>query len=120
MTLMGTSNAAREVRLPASIPARLAQLGQRIRAARIRRQLRQEDLAARAGLSRKAIDAVETGKLTTGIGTYMQVLWAMGLDGEIDLIADPGLDRDGLALELNRQTKRVHVAPSRQQLNNDF
>jgi len=117
---MGTYTADREARLPVSIPARLAQLGQRIRAARVRRQLRQEDVAARAGLSRKAIDAVESGKLTTGIGTYMQVLWAMGLDSEVDLIADPGLDRDGLALELNRQTKRVHVAPSRRQLNNDF
>lgn len=116
---MGTLNAERAAKIPASIEARLASLGQRIRAARVRRSLRQEDLAARAGLSRKAIEAVESGKLTTGIGTYLQALWAMGLDRELDLIADPGLDRDGLALELNAQTKRVRVASSKQ-LNNDF
>lgn len=109
----------RPLTLPDSIVSRLAQLGQRIRAARIRRGLRQEDLAAKAGLSRKAIDAVESGKLTTGIVTYMQALWAMGLDREVDLIADPGLDRDGLALELDAQTKRVRVAASRR-LDNDF
>jgi hypothetical protein len=63
------------------------------------------------------VEAVENGKLTTGLGTYLQVLWALGLDREVELIADPGLDRDGLALELNAQTKRVRV---QRKLDNDF
>jgi hypothetical protein len=71
-----------------------------------------------AGLSRTAIEAVEAGKLTTGLGTYLQALWAMGLAEGMDLVADPGLDRDGLALELNAQTKRVMV--KRADLDNDF
>lgn len=104
--------------IPESIERRVGELGQRIRAARIRRAWRQEDLAARSGLSRKAIEAVESGKLTTAMGTYLQVLWSMGLDRELDLLADPGLDRDGLALELDRQTKRVRVAS--RSLDNDF
>jgi transcriptional regulator with XRE-family HTH domain len=116
---MSTSKASRDETLPESILDRLRQLGRRVRAARIRRGMRQEDLAARAGLSRKAIDAVEAGKATTGIGTYLRALWAMGLDREFDLIADPGLDRDGLALELDAQTKRVRVATSKR-LDNDF
>ncbi|MFG6417065.1 helix-turn-helix domain-containing protein [Roseateles sp. DC23W] len=93
------------------------QLGQRVRAARVRRKLRQEDLATKAGLSRTAIEAVEAGKLTTGLGTYLQALWAMGLTGGINVVADPGLDRDGLALELDAQTMRVHVGGA---VDNDF
>ena len=93
-------------------------LGARIRAARTRRKMRREDLAERSGLSRTAIEAVEAGKLTTGLGTYLRALWAMGLTDPVALIADPGLDRDGLALELNVQTKRVKIG--RPGLDNDF
>lgn len=103
--------------VPDTVVLRAAQLGQRIRAARVRRKLRREDLALKAGLSRTAVEAVENGKLTTGLGTYLLVLWAIGLDREVDLLADPGLDRDGLALEFNVQTKRVRV---QRKLDNDF
>lgn len=103
--------------VPEPVIRRAAELGRRVRAARIRRKWRREDLASRSGLSRTAVEAVENGKLTTGLGTYLQVLWALGLDREVELIADPGLDRDGLALELNAQTKRVRV---QRKLDNDF
>lgn len=100
-----------------SVQKQALALGQRIRAARVRRGLRREDLAARAGLSRTAIEAVEAGKLTTGLGTYLQALWAMGVGQEIELLADGGLDREGLALEFNAQTKRVRI---KRDLDNDF
>lgn len=93
-------------------------LGLRIRTARVRRKLRQIDLAQRAGVSRTAIEAVEAGRLTTGLGTYLAALWAMGLEAGIELVADPGMDRDGLALELDPRTKRVHVTSGA--LDNDF
>lgn len=63
------------------------------------------------------MEAVERGELSTGIGAYIKALWALGLDEELDLLADPGLDRDGLALELSAQTKRVRV---RTKVDNDF
>lgn len=106
---------------PTAVIKLAADLGQRIRIARHRRKLRQEDLALRAGLSRtaiEAVEAVEAGKLTTGLGTYFQVLWALGLTDNLELVADPGLDGDGMALELNAQTKRVGVKKSG--LDNDF
>ena len=102
---------------PDEIVSQLRALGARVRAARTRRGLRQGDLAHRAGLSRTAIEAVERGEQTTGVGTYMKALWAMGLNRELDLLFDPGLDRDGLALELSVQTKRVGVA---RKISNDF
>lgn len=102
---------------PTAVAELAERLGARIRTARVRRKLRKEDLASRAGLSRNAIDAVEAGKLTTGLGTYLQALWAMGLAEGLDLIADPGLDRDGLALELDTKTMRVRVGTT---ADNDF
>lgn len=102
---------------PIAVAQLAKRLGERIRSARIRRKLRKEDLALKAGLSRNAIDAVEAGKLTTGLGTYLLALWAMGLAEGLDLIADPGLDRDGLALELDPQTMRVRVGTK---ADNDF
>lgn len=109
--------AAANIPQPDAVVQVALQLGQRIRAARVRRNLRQLDLAAKSGLSRTAIEAVESGKLTTGLGTYLQALWALGLVDGMGLVADPGLDRDGLALELDAQTKRVHV---RGKVDNDF
>lgn len=41
----------------------------------------------------------------------------MGLNQEFELLADPGLDRDGLGLEISVQTKRVGV---RRKVSNDF
>lgn len=103
--------------LPVEIVEQLRMLGARVRTARIRRKLRVEDLSARAGISRTALSAVEAGAPTTGIGTYLRALWAMGLNRELDLLADPGLDRDGLGLEISAQTKRVAV---RRKVDNDF
>lgn len=113
---MKGTNASSHV-TPHRIADLATQLGKRIRVARIRRKLRQQDLADRAGLSRTAIEAVEAGKLSTGLGTYLQALWAMGLADGLSLVADPGLDRDGLALELNAQTMRVQV---QRKVDNDF
>lgn len=102
---------------PEAVSLRARELGARIRAARTRRKLRRDDLASRASLSRSTVEAVERGDLGAGIGAYLRVLWVMGLDAGLDLVADPGLDRDGLALELDTQTKRVRV---QRKVDNDF
>lgn len=91
------------------VKEQIEQLGKRIRSARIRRKLRQIDVAERTGLSLSTIRAIERGEVATGVGAVFQVLWILGLSREIALIADPGLDRDGLALSLCAETKRVFV-----------
>jgi len=97
---------------------RIAQrLGGRIRAARVFRSWRQEDLAARTGLSRSTIQAIERGEETVAIGSVLQVLWLLGLANEVELIADPGLDREGLSLALDAAKKRVHV---QRKIDDDF
>jgi transcriptional regulator with XRE-family HTH domain len=84
-------------------------LGRRIRNARVRRKIRQQDLAARTGLSRSSIQSLERGDLSCSMGILLRVLWNLGLAAEVDLIADPGLDRDGLSLSLDAEKKRVFV-----------
>ena len=93
------------------------ELGRRIRTARIRRKKRQEDLALTTGLSRSTIQAIERGDTSCSLGNVLLVLWTLGLSREIELIADPGLDRDGLALSLDTQGKRVRV---HRKLDNEF
>ena len=93
------------------------ELGQRIRAARIRRKISQHDLAGRTGLSRSSIQALERGELSVSLGIVLKVLWNLGLTNEVALIADPGLDRDGLSLSLSNDKVRVY-APRK--INNDF
>ena len=95
----------------------LLRLGSRIRLARTRRKLRQEDLAQQIGRARATVVAIEKGSPNTEIGAYVAALWALGLLQELELVADPGLDRDGQALAFSAADKRVRP---RQQLNNKF
>ena len=95
----------------------LLRLGSRIRLARVRRKLRQEDLAHQIGRARATVVAIEKGSPSTEIGAYVAALWALGLLQELDLVADPGLDRDGQALAFSAADKRVRP---RRQLNNKF
>ena len=92
-------------------------LGARIRVARVRRKVRQEDLAVRTGLSRSTIQSIERGETTCSVGAVINVLWTLGLAKELELIADPGLDRDGLSLSIDVAKKRVFIP---RKLSNDF
>ena len=70
-------------------------LGDRIKLARTRRKIRQVDMASKTDLSRSTIQAIERGDTTYAVGALLTVLWTLGLISELELIADPGLDRDG-------------------------
>jgi transcriptional regulator with XRE-family HTH domain len=93
------------------------QMGERISTARKRRKLRQEDLADRTGLSRSTIQSIERGEITCSVGALFNVLWSLGLAEGLQLIADPGLDREGLTLSISADNKRVFVPRA---VNNEF
>lgn len=84
-------------------------LGARIRTARLQRKWRQQDIVERTGYARNTILNVEKGDPKTGLGIYLHILWLMGLAREVELIADPGLDRDGLAITLDTASKRAYL-----------
>lgn len=96
---------------PETAPSRVAQvvkrLGHDIRVARKSRRLRQKELARMAGITVPTLRRVESGALGTGIGAYVAVLWAMGLDGHLDDVAAPSADLEGRTLEAARRGERV-------------
>jgi transcriptional regulator with XRE-family HTH domain len=106
---------------PASTPAAIEEmarhLGANISLARRRRHWRQEDLAIKAGISRVTLHKIEHGEISTGLGAYLAVLWALGLDREIDRIATPEADREGATLEAARLGQRVRLSHG---LSDDF
>lgn len=70
-----------------SITKQLAALGERLRDARLRRQLTGVLFAERLGVSRDTLNRLEKGDPNIAIGTYMKALRILGLDPDIDLIA---------------------------------
>lgn len=93
--------------LPAAVVQTVSELGNHVAIARHRRKLRQEDLAAKAGISHVTLARIEAGAPGTGIGAYASVLWALGLHHQLAAVARPDLDAEGEALATARLGERV-------------
>lgn len=80
----------------------LAQMGEQIRLARLRRHLSAELVAERAGISRMTLSSIEKGSPSVAIGSYAAVLHALnGMDSDLLLVAkDDELGRKLQDLEL--------------------
>ncbi len=102
---------------PAAVTSAIQQLGANVATARVRRGLRQEDLARKAGISKVTMNRIEAGALGTGIGAYTAVLWAMGLHDAVSRLADPDDDVEGTTLEAARRPARVGLS---RELSDDF
>jgi transcriptional regulator with XRE-family HTH domain len=94
----------------------LQRLGQGIRTARSRRDIRQEDLARRTSMSRVRLRKLEKGDPTVGLGALVQVLEVLGLLEQLSHVADPGRDELGLALEARQRKSRVDIRKERDSL----
>ena len=70
-----------------------------------------------AGITVQTLRRVEAGSLGTGLGAYMAVLWALGLDGQLAGLAAPDTDIEGQTLEAAGRGERVRP---RQDLSSDF
>jgi transcriptional regulator with XRE-family HTH domain len=102
---------------PAAVTSAIQQFGANVATARVRRGLRQEDLARRAGISKVTMNRIEAGALGTGIGAYAAVLWAMGLHGGVARLAHPDDDVEGATLEAAKRPARVGMS---RELSDDF
>jgi transcriptional regulator with XRE-family HTH domain len=78
----------RIARLLPPMERRLARLGERIRTARLRRRLPAKLVAERAGMSVMTLRNVEKGGMGVTIGAYAAVLHVLGLDGDLDAVAE--------------------------------
>ena len=66
----------------------LAQMGEQIKLARLRRKLSTELVAERASISRATLWAIEKGSPSVAIGIYAAVLHALnGMDKDLALVA---------------------------------
>lgn len=65
----------------------IQQLGERLRAARQRRQMTQDVVAARVGVSIPTLAKLENGDPSTSLATMLRVLTVLGLADDVDLIA---------------------------------
>jgi transcriptional regulator with XRE-family HTH domain len=93
--------------IPLQVSSLLVQLGRRIRIARIRRGWAIVDLASKAGINRNTLSALEQGKPGTAVSACFTVLWALGLEASLNVVADPDNDLHGKALEAARRPKRA-------------
>jgi len=66
----------------------LITLGENIRLARLRRKLSTEQLSERAGIGRMTLYKIEKGSPVVSIGNILQVLFVLGLEKDMELIAD--------------------------------
>jgi transcriptional regulator with XRE-family HTH domain len=93
--------------LPLEATERIKELGHRLRLARIRRGMSIADVAAKAGINRNTLSALELGKQGVAMGVYVTVLWALGLDRTLGGVAHPDADTHGKTLEASRRPVRV-------------
>ena len=70
----------------------LEKMGANIKKARLRRNVRAELVAERAGISTDTLSSIEKGVSTVSIGAYAAVLAVLELDKDLELIA---LDEEG-------------------------
>ena len=84
--------ARKTVALLPSTEQALEKVGANIKRARLRRNIRAELLAKRAGISADTLSAVEKGVSTVSIGAYAAVLAVLKLDNDLEAIA---LDEEG-------------------------
>lgn len=62
-------------------------LGENIRLARLRRRMSAEQLAMRAGMSRKTLYQIEKGSPTVAMGNYLQTLFILGMEKDMAQVA---------------------------------
>jgi transcriptional regulator with XRE-family HTH domain len=75
----------------------LAELGENIKLARLRRKLSMEQIAERANIGRTTLWAIEKGSPQVAVGYYAQVLFVLGM--EKDLLKIAGDDALGRKLQ---------------------
>jgi transcriptional regulator with XRE-family HTH domain len=89
----------------------LAEIGENLRLARLRRQLSADLVSERAGISRSTLHLMEKGSAGTSLGKLLQVLVVLGLESDISRVATD--DVLGRKLEDARLSQTRRRAPKR-------
>ena len=94
----------------------LAQLGENLKLARLRRKLTTQQVAERAGITRTTLWQVEKGAPHVGMGAYAQVLFVLGMEKDLLKLATDGYgclpkmpQHDGFANSQAREQRWISV-----------
>ncbi len=88
-------------------------LGERLRLARLRRRMSLSDLAARVDVTRATLARLERGELSTSLGVLARVLGVLGLEEDLDRIAqDDELGQRIQDIRLRRPRRSPKERPS--------
>lgn len=93
--------------VPFPVEHSLRRMGASLKTARLRRNLSLEAVARKIGTNRRVIADAEHGKPSTGIAVYTAMLWAYGLLPQLDEVAAPERDAEGLTLANLRERTRA-------------
>ena len=86
----------------------MSTLGENIKLARLRRKLTAEQVAERAGISRRTLVSIEKGSSGVAMGNYLQVLFVLGLaDDFLKIASDDILGRKLQDANLTSPKRRV-------------
>jgi transcriptional regulator with XRE-family HTH domain len=103
--------------MPFAVESAIKQLGTNLRVARLRRNLTLDEVAQKLGVSRYVVAHAESGKPSTSLAVYAGLLWTYGLLDQFTELADPAMDKEGLALSLANQRSHARRVEA---LDNDF
>ena len=87
----------------------LRELGESIRIARVRRRIRQKDMAMRMGVSIVSLRALENGHAGVCIGTLAMALLVLGNLSQLGELSDVAKDDIAMLLEIEALPKRVRA-----------
>lgn len=65
----------------------LQEMGENIRLARKRRKLSESQVAERAGIARSTLQLIEKGTSGVAMSSYLQVLFVLGLEKDLQQVA---------------------------------
>ena len=102
---------------PYAVEQVLTRLGEGLRTARIRRNFTIDEVAQKIGTGRRAVMNAEKGKASTGVGVYIALIWAYDLLSQLNDVANPARDEQGLTLVAFKKKTRARKSG---ELDSDF
>lgn len=102
-----TKKSIAKTAVPMHLQKQLKILGANIQTARKRRRMTQKELAGRVMCSLPTIGRLEAGEPGVSLSILAQVLWVLGLDGQLAHLAAPESDTVGLQKEMENMPKRI-------------
>jgi len=92
---------------PYAVEQALKRLGANLRTARLRRNLTIENVARKIGAGERAVTDAEKGRPGTAAVVYLALLWTYDLLSQMEAVADPENDTEGLGSLTRRKRART-------------